>query len=190
MSWNDFWKEIYWSLLKAKTRPARETIGITVELGSGYSVEDERMADVEKLIEACRKAIVKYPPKKNAAGEVLETYCNWGLTDIAEAVGCKEIRGKTANEIQSFAVLNPQIFRQDTGDRAWTHAIHGGFAFAAQVGEHHGHVAAVAPLEMELSGSWNKKVPILANVGKENGLMRASKCFQVEPLYFLWGEAA
>lgn len=188
--WNDLWKDLYWTLLKAKTRPSTETIGITTELGSMYSVEDERMADVKGLLEACRAAIEKYPPKKNKAGEVVETYCNWALADIADHCGCKEIRGKTANQIQAFALTHPEIFRQDTGDRAALHANRGGFAFASQVGEHHGHVATVAPMEMEQSGSWAKKVPVLANIGKENGLMRASKCFKTEPLYFLWGETA
>ena len=189
--WNDFWLDLHRKLLKAKTQPKGPvSAGIIVELGSMYSVEDERMRDRKELLEACRSAIEEYPPKKNDKGEVIETYCNWALRDIALTVGCGELRDKTANQIHKHALNNPQLFIQDSGERAAAHAMRGGFAFASQTADIHGHVAAVAPMEMEFSGSWNKKVPVLANVGKENGMLRSSKCFRTEPTYFLWGETA
>jgi hypothetical protein len=52
----------------------------------------------------------------------------------------------------------------------------------------HGHVAVVYPAPMQRSGSWNKTVPMLANIGKKNGLMRASQAFPLEPDYFVLKE--
>jgi len=49
----------------------------------------------------------------------------------------------------------------------------------------HGHVSVVYPAPMQRSGSWNKMVPMLANIGKTNGLMRTSQAFPVEPDYFV-----
>jgi len=49
----------------------------------------------------------------------------------------------------------------------------------------HGHVAVVYPAPVQRSGSWNKMVPMLANIGKTNGLMRTSQAFPVEPDYFV-----
>ncbi len=49
----------------------------------------------------------------------------------------------------------------------------------------HGHVASVHPAPIQYSASWDKKVPMVANVGAKNGLMRASQAFPVEPDYFL-----
>jgi hypothetical protein len=37
---------------------------------------------------------------------------------------------------------------------------------------------------MQHSGSWKKDVPLLSNVGKKNGVMRASQAFRVEPAYY------
>lgn len=40
-----------------------------------------------------------------------------------------------------------------------------------------GHVALVAPADLQKSGSWNKDVNMVYNVGMHNGYMKASEAF-------------
>jgi len=75
---------------------------------------------------------------------------------------------------------------------AAAHALGGGLAFAAmssgQLGEAHGHITAIFPAPMQFSGSLNKNVCMVANVGKQNGEEKVSQAFPValgEPDYFL-----
>lgn len=196
--WNDWWLKLHKDLIGKLTHP-KGGVGIVKEVGSFYSVEEERMENVGKLEAAGKAAMAKYPPKKNEKGEVVQTYCNFGLWDVAESVGCTVLRGKTANEIIAFAHANPEEFVIDTPERAAAHAKKGGLAFAGLEGDDvtgdgipdtSGHVAAVAPREMVDSGSRGCKVPVLMNVGKTNDFLAESQCFSVKkprPTYFLRG---
>ena len=198
-------KRIWKKLIGLKTHPKGDiSVGLVTEIEStGYSVAEERMADVETLKKAGEAAMAKYPPTKDANGKVTVTFCNMGLADVADAMGCTVIRGKRANEIHDFALANPGLFRKDSGDRAAKHALRGGFAFASMQGpdvtgdgipDSSGHVATVAPMPMENSPTLGRPVPVVYNVGKDNRAMPVSQAFAVgkygEPAYFLFGETA
>lgn len=158
------------------------------DLDSGYNVDDDRRERMTKNSELLDKLIAKYPPKI-VDGNVVETYCNFGLNEYAQSFGYDGFKGLTANEIFDKAEAD-KAFTKDTAERAVDHAKCGGFAFAAKQYTGHGHVAAIYPGPMVYSGSWKKFVPLLANIGKKNGIMATSLAFTVtgsEPTYFLYG---
>lgn len=125
-------------------------------------------------------------------GDIIQnmtTWCNKGCRLIAEEMGCFLFKeNHTANEMYDIMDASPD-FTKDTGERAVEHAKKGGLAIAAKKYRGHGHVAVVFPGPMVYSGSWKKSIPLIANIGKSNGVMAASLAFSVsegEPTYFLW----
>lgn len=48
---------------------------------------------------AARKAIKNRPPKTNAKGKIIETYCNKGVVDILNAANDNSLNGLTANQM-------------------------------------------------------------------------------------------
>ena len=121
------------------------------------------------------------------------TYCNLAVSKILEGV-CGETpfydekkgRVMLANEmIESMAGRPTMFVLLKDGMDAFDNAKEGYVVLACLTGTGHGHIAALYPSEeMEFSASWDKAVPMLANVGKENAVMRASKCFKEEPKYY------
>ena len=115
------------------------------------------------------------------------TYCNIALNRI---LGFCEIdklmtgtRPMLANEMcDNFR--DSGEWQKIDGYSATSRAMQGILVIACQKGVTHGHVAAVYPSPMEFSPSWGKEVPILNNIGKENIVQRASKCFRTEPDYY------
>jgi len=161
--------------------------GVSVPLGSGYDRQVDIATAVATLTRLQQEAVALFP----AAGS--ETYCNTGLQHVAKRLGCHDLDGLVATEMVRRAAALPG-WRQDTWERAVRHAQQGGLAFLGLEGYPHGHVASVAALPMEQSGTWGCSVPILANVGKPpNGFKRASQCFLLveRPLIktFLWGDS-
>lgn len=144
---------------------------------------------------ACDAAMVnpKLQPEK-VKGKVVRTHCNEAAIAIAGAMGCQELAYRNADE--QYQIMNSNATRRwkkVTGQEATIHALGGGLAFAAlpsqRLGEAHGHIAAVYPVGMQASESLKKDVPLVANVGGTNGLVRVSKAFPVakgEPDYFVW----
>ncbi len=175
---NDWWlklvKMAYEKALAYLTQPAGG-IGIIQSLGSGYSTEEDRMANAQKLREACDAAI--YNPLFAPAGGV--THCNQAAQEIANAMGVTDIDGMMANE-QAAALAGAPNWRSDTMERAAAHALKGGLAFAVLVDYPHGHITAIYPDPMEQSGSWACEVPIVANVGRENKRCKLSAAFRAE----------
>lgn len=73
-------------------------------------------------------------------------------------------------------------------DTAHAHAARGHLVIAGRVeSEGNGHVCVIAPEKMEYSGSWMKRVPLCANVGRSvfYGL-RLSRAFKTEPEAWLF----
>ena len=165
--------------------------------GTGYRVEEDRAMDVDKLRRTGEAVMAKYPAQPLPGGGT-ETYCNWACRDAAQAYGCHDLDGKTANQLaaelpQLAALRLPYGWAEATGERAARHACRGGLAFAVKAYPRHGHIALVAPSLPEWSGSWARAVPLVYNVGPQNGLVKVSKAFPVadgEPAYFTWGETA
>lgn len=153
----------------------------------------------------CDEAIVKFPPLVDAQTEKIKyTYCNFGVDYIAQRM---RYHGFSDSKGPMLADLICEILRMDwipiKGEYAFDLAKKGTLCIAAmssdeirEIGRlkkneklaqaNHGHVAVVYPaLDMGYSGSWGKKVPMLANVGRTNGVLCASQCFPAEPKYYL-----
>lgn len=173
------------------------SISYTQVLGSGVTVtdaeraEDNRKAYMDeqpKRLQRICESVVK-DPKLLGVGPI--THCNEAVYRI-----CRQFSGYEGfydNKRQDIIMANEMFDLMDAGgdwskcDGKWANefACSGGLAIAAQKEDGHGHVAVVAPMLMEKSPSWNKLVPVLANVGRTNGFLPASKCFKLEPTYFV-----
>ena len=167
-------------------------ISVTVPLGTGY----KPMKDLITLKAAC-DAIINDPslrPVKDAKGKIIETFCNVGAQRVARSMGCKELDGLMAD--QQYDIMNSNasgLWQKVPGCAAAAWADSGGLCFAAMtavmLGETHGHIAAVYPGAMQWSGSLNRNVPEVANVGKTNQEEKESQAFPVakgEADYFTW----
>lgn len=154
------------------------------------------MGDVAKLKAACDAVMAdpKLQPIKDQYGDIVTTFCNMGAMRIAFAMGCEELQGLTADQQHSAMTAN-QSGKWTRLDRVsvTAHALHGGLAFAAmsskQLGEAHGHIAAIYPATMQMSGSLGHEVPVVANVGVQDVAEKESMAFPVakgEPDYFAY----
>lgn len=155
------------------------------ELGSGYSVAKDEERRREKLIALCN-GIMTSPDLRPGDGK---TYCNLAVRRVAKGLDIEPWRKDAmANEMIDTMESSP-VFRKDTAERASAHAIKGGLAVAGHKYKEHGHVAVVYPTACQSSGSLGKFVAVVANVGKENGLMLSSQAFPVaygEATYYLY----
>jgi hypothetical protein len=113
-----------------------------------------------------------------------ETFCNWGLQMFAEALfGFDKLKNMRANDIVTWLEKNAV---KVTAEEALLNAERGDLVVAAQrSAAGSGHVAMVLPMPLVFSGKWNKKCPVVANVGVKNGVMGANFAFNSEPDYFV-----
>ena len=130
-------------------------------------------------------------PAYNLAGEVIVTYCNIGIDRILGLYGALRMTNRLsgqphlANDMIDCMENNPALYLKVSGEEAAAMAIIGGLIIAGQKDDSgHGHVAAVYPGPTDYSGSWAKDVPVLNNIGKTVGVLRASQCFKTEPTYY------
>ena len=122
------------------------------------------------------------------------TFCNIASQFVAQFFGCKDFNDSILAEAMiEFMEANPDRWKAVDGEPAASFALAGCLVFAAMtaedLGEAHAHIAAVYPAQTQFSGSLRKTVPMLANCGKTNGIMRASQAFPVakgEPKYYSW----
>lgn len=156
------------------------------------------------LKDFCDEAIKKYPPKINPkTGEVEATYCNFAADFIARRLGytgfgyngapymadriCSvllsdwlAVDGEQAHRLASAGVLCIAAMSS-----AEIRAVASRLNKPALANASHGHIAVVYPApRMVQSASWRKDVPLLANVGRTNGVLGASQCFPAEPKYY------
>ena len=149
------------------------------------------MSDQGAILKSACDAALSNPKLQPVDGI---TYCNMAVQSIAQAMGCGEFSGLMADEIYQVMKTNPSgHWETATGQEATVYALSGGLAIAAmsshRLEEDHGHVAVVAPLGMQDSGSLGHDVPVLANVGKTVGYMKSSEAFPVsagEAEYFMY----
>lgn len=179
----DFWDRAHKKLIGKLLLP-KGGVGGVYDLGSGYSVEKERMRNAFKLIEICED-VVNDPSLAPADGK---TYCNIALHRIAVKCGVSYFEGKLANDICDLVAGHKDWRKEADLARVQKHANSGGLAIAAQKDTPHGHVAVVAPGMAVPSGKWGKDAPIVANVGKKNGIMGANFAFATIPDFYLHGE--
>ncbi len=144
---------------------------------------------MNELKEAC-DAVIADPDLEPSAGV---THCNEGARRVAQAMGYDGFDDEKLMADDMVAILNAGgDWEKTDGAAAAAHALAGGLAFAAmsshQLGEAHGHIAAIYPAPMGFSGSLNKKVPMVANVGKQDKEEKATEAFPIhlgEPDYFV-----
>lgn len=166
-------KWAYDHLLKQLITP-EGGVGVVETVGSGYSVEEDRMVQIERLRMLGMEAVGNpvFAPRDG------KTHCNRSSKFIAEGMGYYGLPANTlANDFIAILAIAPG-WVEDTIDRAHKAAMRGQLAFVCLEDHPHGHIAAVAPEPMEFSGSWGVEVPLLFNVGRENGLMKASKVYR------------
>ena len=167
-------------------------VGFHKEISStGYSVDKERERKVSNLKALCEEVVNDpdmLPSDVDGDGD-LDTKCNWANARVAVGMGCTIIlRGMRATS-QIAMARGSSRFRIGTAEEAIAHARDGGYGFAGRDYSDSSHVAAIYPASGVFSGSWGILTPMLANVGKHNGIMGASKAFTVSsppPEYFLW----
>ena len=131
--------------------------------------------DVIKLKAACDAAIANpaYQPKKTEWG-TLETHCNQAVVEIAGKMGV----GLPLVCADELCDLFAQKWELVSPENAVQIALFGGVCVAGRKFTGHGHVAVVYPAQMQFSATYQKAVPVLANVGKENRVMRVSEAFR------------
>lgn len=118
------------------------------------------------------------------------TFCNIALDRVLGLCGIPRIINPAtgfpalANDMIDTMRANPGQWTPVSGDVACARAGQGVLVVACQQAKGHGHLAPVLPLPMAFSPSWGKQVPYLSNVGRRNGVLRASQCFKTEPEYF------
>lgn len=105
-----------------------------------------------------------------------KTYCNVSARRVAAAMGF-QMPVMLANAMIGYLANSPEWMSVEM-DEAAAHAVLGKLAFVALSEEPHGHIAPLYPAPAAESGSWGQKVPIIANVGKTNGIMRLSGAFK------------
>ena len=121
------------------------------------------------------------------------THCNEGARRVAHAMGYFGFNDESLLADDMIAIMNAGgPWSKVDGATATAHALAGGLAFAAmsshQLDDAHGHIAALYPAPMQLSGSFSKDVPMVANVGKQDREEKVSAAFPVafgEPDYFV-----
>lgn len=103
------------------------------------------------------------------SGKLLRTFCNIGARRVAQAMGCHDFDDTDLNADAMHALMLAKWKKVDSRE-AVLHALDGGLAFASmtgkQLGDEHGHIAAVRPEARQRSGSLGVDVPMVANVGK------------------------
>lgn len=132
--------------------------------------------------------------EKDGEGKIVKTFCNFGAIRVANALGCNELDGLMADaQYEKMSTNTSKRWAKVEGMTATAHAGVGGLAFAAmssaKMKESHGHIAAVSPEPMQMSGSLKKNVPMVCNIGKSNVVEKVSMAFPVasgEPHYFIW----
>lgn len=146
----------------------------------------------EKLAAICEETI----NEPSLLGRKGTTYCNIAVQRISEFFGFHGFRGLLANDMYKVCLNSDRwsllkIFRVDKKTFsdcliAQSRAMNGNFVVAAKRGSGNGHIAVVYPGKMAYSGKWGEDVPLVANVGKKNGIMGANYAFKERPEFFIW----
>ena len=151
-------------------------VGVSVPLGSGYSVAVDRAAAVAKLRSAC-DAARNNPAWRPGQPEPGDTHCNGNAHEVAQAFGYMKLAGLMAD--QQIAALGLDTDWEITIDpaRFGAHALKGGLGFATVIEHPHGHLCPGYPDPAQPSDAWGGLEPMVSNVGETVGVMRLSEAF-------------
>lgn len=152
------------------------------------------MEDKGDILKAICDEVINDPDLQPHGGR---TFCNKGAERISHVMGCFDFDGLELDADQMYTLISCSLnWTKCTGQEATIHALSGGLAFAImtsiELGELHGHIAAIYPVGMQWSGSLSKDVPLVANCGKQNGEEKVSQAFppsRGEPNYFCWTQS-
>ncbi len=181
--WNQFWAFTYDKALAYLTQPAGGA-GVVELLGSGYSVEEARMVNVEKLRMLCEDAVNNpdFIAHDITGDGVPETFCNRSVAAIAQGMGSPDLRpDMTANQMIAHLTGLPGWREEYDLERVAALALRGVLVVLGVPEPVHGHVVVAAPLPAEASSSWGGPVPMVAQVGAAaigNGVKRLSAAFR------------
>ena len=154
---------------------------VSVPLGSGYSTAEDTAERVQRLLTLQEEAVSNSAWLRTPDGR---TFCNRALAFVAQGMGYFFPAAELANDMIDHMAADPR-WTEDSMERAHSHAMRGGVAVAALQDHPHGHVGTLAPLPMEESTTWVCAVPMIANVGEENGIMRLSGAVKAADRYRL-----
>lgn len=136
---------------------------------------------------ACHRTLAKgqYEPLSDGT-----TFCNYALHDILTDLGLPKFcvsesgdRRLMANEIIE-KMERMGLSKVDASD-AHRLSNEGVIVVAGMRMPQHGHVAVVYPFPaMYFSGKWNRSVPCVANIGKDNGVMPCNYSFGALPKFY------
>ncbi len=119
-----------------------------------------------------------------------KTFCNCGSARLMRSYDYDPgDPPPLANDMIQAMIEDTERWSMVGGARAVAHAMRGGLAFAVKKYAVHGHLASIAPREMEMSGSLGHTVPMVANCGKgQSRICKVSEAFPVaegEPRYLI-----
>ena len=161
------------------------------------------MRNVGKLVQAILRAYERpeYRPKKDAAGHITETYCNFAVRDVSGAMGCHDLENKTADQMYEFLKEAKSWKEIPVGD-AQLAANRGTLVVAAlpssEMSARHGHICVVRPGEEIFSSKFKCLVPAVMNIGGTNFILRyptgngntieagVNGAFRTMPKFFAW----
>ena len=103
------------------------------------------------------------------------TFCNMAVASIAEAIGCHDLTGKTADEMVAYLESSSQWSLVPL-EKSQEMANNGSLLIAAldsaELGQSHGHVVVIRPGKQVYSGKWGL-CPRVLNIGSQNFIARA-----------------
>lgn len=158
----------------ATDKDLQGAITTKVDLGSGYSVDAEREKKAAQLRQLCMEA-VNNPAWVPANGR---TYCNRATNFIAQGMGHFFPFDAMANDMVSSMASSPEWRQEHDLARIPGLAMRGTLVVFGLQEQPHGHVCVAYPGPPQMSGSWGREVPMAANVGRKNGIMRLSEAFK------------
>lgn len=132
----------------------------------------------------------EFQPRNN------RTYCNRASVEVCHFFGVRDfdIENLLADGMVNYLEGNLSgCWSRIDYEFASQQAQEGNLVFAALgswvLNEDHGHIAACYPSPMQESGSLGHPVPMLANCGRVNGILKSSEVFPVKvgmPRFFLF----
>ena len=149
---------------------------------TGYSVDDTRKANVDRLIKLCTHAVFSpdWVSHDITGDDIPETFCNRAVRYIADGCGYK---GFAPTDSANMQIAKMAKDTSSCEEIPWAdasrYALKGALVvIGVSVDGGHGHVTVVHPSEMQDSSTYQCKVPIVAHVGKPpNGVMRMSGAY-------------
>lgn len=120
------------------------------------------------------------------------TFCNEAVNAVLNAMGCSEMTGMRADEMVAYMRTSKTFLIKPMEDCQFL-ANEGVVIVAAmtslELKQSHGHVCTVTPGIGDYSGHWNKKTPLVLNLGRTGTCFRSrgvNYAFVTMPAFYAW----